>query len=69
MPIITLVSTMNKNDKKELKSIIDDIDGMIVTDWSAACTHLTVSKASLTEKVSINQFLYLLLHCIPVFTI
>ncbi|XP_053996565.1 uncharacterized protein LOC128886053 [Hylaeus anthracinus] len=52
VPIITVVSTLNDHDKEALQNLIDKIDGMISTDWTSACTHLTVSKATLTEKVT-----------------
>ncbi|XP_076621292.1 nibrin isoform X2 [Colletes latitarsis] len=52
MPIITVISSLNDNDKDKLQKLINEIDGMICTDWTTACTHLTVSKAALTEKVT-----------------
>ncbi|KZC05552.1 Nibrin, partial [Dufourea novaeangliae] len=52
VPIITVVSTLNETDKSALRSIIDEIDGMISSEWTSNCTHLTVSKATLTEKVT-----------------
>ncbi|XP_043251286.1 nibrin [Colletes gigas] len=52
MPIIIVISSLNDNDKNKLQELIDEIDGMITTDWTTACTHLTVSKAALTEKVT-----------------
>ncbi|XP_031837377.1 nibrin [Nomia melanderi] len=52
IPIITVVSSMNDTDKIKLQCILDEIDGMISAEWTCNCTHLTVSKANLTEKVT-----------------
>lgn len=54
MPIITVVSTLSNNDKEELQNLMKEIDGLISTEWVKICTHLTVSRASLTEKVFIS---------------
>ncbi|CAK9816922.1 NBN [Anthophora quadrimaculata] len=52
LPIIVVVSNINDNDKHKLKSLLDEIDGIISLQWTSSCTHLTVSKATLTEKVT-----------------
>ncbi|XP_033336069.2 nibrin [Megalopta genalis] len=52
VPLITIVSTLNDTEKRKLQVIFDQIDGMISTEWTTVCTHLTVSKASLTEKIA-----------------
>lgn len=51
VPLITLVSTLNQDDRKKLERLMDEIDGAVLYDWLSICTHLTVSKAKLTEKV------------------
>ncbi|XP_006623771.1 nibrin isoform X2 [Apis dorsata] len=52
IPLITLVSTLNQDDRKKLECLMDEIDGAVLYDWLSICTHLTVSKAKLTEKVT-----------------
>ncbi|XP_076650980.1 nibrin isoform X2 [Halictus rubicundus] len=52
VPLITVVSTFHNAEKQKLQGILDEIDGMISHNWTRACTHLTVSKAALTEKVT-----------------
>ncbi|XP_076292212.1 nibrin isoform X2 [Lasioglossum baleicum] len=52
VPLITIVSSLQNTEKEKLQGILDEIDGMMINDWTSACTHLTVSKASLTEKVT-----------------
>ena len=52
VPIITVVSTLNDTDKEKLKDLMNEIDGIISTAWIKICTHLTVSRAALTEKVT-----------------
>ncbi|XP_076680154.1 nibrin isoform X2 [Andrena cerasifolii] len=50
--IITVVSTLNDKDKGKLRDIMNEIDGLISTEWTQICTYLTVSRASLTDKVT-----------------
>ncbi|XP_076234824.1 nibrin isoform X2 [Calliopsis andreniformis] len=52
VPVVTMVSTMTDNDKNTLQNIMNEIDGIISDKWTNNCTHLTVSKATLTEKVT-----------------
>ena len=52
VPIITVVSTLSDVDKEKLQDLMNEIDGLISTEWIKICTHLTVSRASLTEKVT-----------------
>ena len=52
IPIITVVSTLSDIDKEKLQDLMNEIDGIISNDWIKICTHLTVSRASLTEKVT-----------------
>ena len=52
VPIVTVVSTLSDNDKEKLQNLMNEIDGLISTEWIKICTHLTVSRASLTEKVT-----------------
>ncbi|XP_076764819.1 nibrin-like [Xylocopa sonorina] len=49
--IITLTSGLVEADRNRLKSLMDHIDGAIINNWLKCCTHLTVTKATLTEKV------------------
>lgn len=49
--MVVLVSSMT--DIKHLQSIINDLDGYIVLEWSKDVTHLTTVKAKLREKVKI----------------
>ncbi|XP_078035306.1 nibrin isoform X2 [Augochlora pura] len=51
VPLITALTTFQASDKQKLQGIFHEIDGMISHEWISACTHLTVSKATLTEKV------------------
>lgn len=46
------MSTLNQDDRKKLERLMDEIDGAVLYDWLSICTHLTVSKAKLTEKVT-----------------
>ncbi|XP_012144529.2 nibrin [Megachile rotundata] len=64
LPIITVVSTLSIEDKSSLQNLMDHIDGIISTEWTNHCTHLTVSKATLTEKVT-----WALASAIPIVTI
>ncbi|KOC69481.1 Nibrin [Habropoda laboriosa] len=64
VPIIVVISNVNDNDKRKLKSLMDEIDGMISTEWTSFCTHLTVSTATLTEKVT-----WAMAFVVPIITI
>lgn len=61
IPLITLVSTLNQDDRKKLERLMDEIDGAVLYDWLSICTHLTVSKAKLTEKVFLEKFYHLII--------
>ncbi|CAL7933048.1 unnamed protein product [Xylocopa violacea] len=50
--IITVTSCLIEEDGIKLKSLMDHIDGAILNNWLKCCTHLTVTKATLTEKVT-----------------
>ncbi|KAG7210209.1 hypothetical protein KM043_011763 [Ampulex compressa] len=52
IPVIIVLSAINDQDRQNLQDIMDKIDGMISAEWTNCCTHLTVSKAMLTEKVT-----------------
>ncbi|KAK2586785.1 hypothetical protein KPH14_011811 [Odynerus spinipes] len=54
IPIITMVSALQDNEKDKLLEIMNVIDGIITTDWNKYCTHLTVVKPKLTQKVAIS---------------
>nr|XP_034180194.1 nibrin isoform X1 [Osmia lignaria] len=64
IPVISVISTLNDEDKSTLQNLMDQIDGVISTEWTNNCTHLTVSKATLTEKVT-----WALASAIPIVTI
>lgn len=51
-----MISTLNDEDKSTLQNLMDQIDGVLSTEWTYHCTHLTVSKATLTEKVLLTKF-------------
>ncbi|XP_043481589.1 nibrin [Leptopilina heterotoma] len=59
IPMVVLVSSMT--DIKHLQSIINDLDGYIVLEWSKDVTHLTTVKAKLREKIAIA-----LVNCVPI---
>ena len=61
IPLITLVSTLNQDDRKKLERLMDEIDGAVLYDWLSICTHLTVSKAKLTDKVFLEKFYHLII--------
>ncbi|OAD60348.1 Nibrin, partial [Eufriesea mexicana] len=52
VPIIIVTSTLNVDDKSKLEYLMGEIDGLISEEWTSRCTYLTVSKATLTEKVT-----------------
>lgn len=59
VPIITTVSTLCDNEIERLKQLMEEIDGVIITDsdWRRASTYLTVGNAILTLKVfSLRKF-------------
>lgn len=55
------MSTLNQDDRKKLERLMDEIDGAVLYDWLSICTHLTVSKAKLTEKVFLEKFYHLII--------
>lgn len=55
------MSTLNQDDRKKLECLMDEIDGAVLYDWLSICTHLTVSKAKLTEKVFFEKFYHLII--------
>lgn len=59
VPMVVLVSSMT--DIKHLQSIINDLDGYIVLEWSKDVTHLTTVKAKLREKIALA-----LVNCVPI---
>ncbi|XP_033359139.1 uncharacterized protein LOC117238380 [Bombus vosnesenskii] len=54
VPIITTVSTLCDNEIERLKQLMEEIDGVIITDsdWRRASTYLTVGNAILTLKLA-----------------
>ncbi|KAF7402859.1 hypothetical protein HZH66_005126 [Vespula vulgaris] len=54
IPIITSTSGLPDSAKGQLHKIMDDIDGIITDSWEKFCTHLTVLKPKLTEKVAVS---------------
>ncbi|XP_051162865.1 nibrin [Leptopilina boulardi] len=59
IPTVVLVSSMN--DTKYLQSLINELDGYIVLEWSNDVTHLTTIKAKLGEKIATA-----LVNCVPI---
>ncbi|KAL2734406.1 nibrin [Vespula squamosa] len=54
IPIITSTSGLPDNVKSKLHKTMDEIDGIITNKWEKFCTHLTVLKPKLTEKVAVS---------------
>ncbi|XP_068975169.1 nibrin isoform X2 [Bombus flavifrons] len=54
VPIITTVSTLCDDEIERLKQLMEEIDGVIITDsdWRRASTYLTVGNAILTLKLA-----------------
>ncbi|XP_043581177.1 nibrin [Bombus pyrosoma] len=54
VPIITTVSTLCDDEIERLKILMEEIDGVIITDsdWRRASTYLTVGNAILTLKLA-----------------
>lgn len=64
IPIITSTSGLPDSAKGQLHKIMDDIDGIITDSWEKFCTHLTVLKPKLTEKVYNTFFSFLDIFCL-----
>ncbi|XP_035731895.1 nibrin-like isoform X1 [Vespa mandarinia] len=54
IPIVTLTSGLQGSEKGKLHEILGYIDGVIAAHWEKFCTHLTVLKPKLTEKVAVS---------------
>lgn len=53
VPIVTLFSSLNSEELRDLVELMTShIDGAIVSKWMKRCTHLTVVKPKLTEKLA-----------------
>lgn len=53
IPMITLTSGLEEEEKNKLEGIMKQIDGIILNNWQQHCTHLTVLCPKLTEKVAV----------------
>ncbi|XP_043285889.1 nibrin [Venturia canescens] len=52
VPIITATSGLDKDEKSELQNIIDTLDGKVTMGWESLCTHMTLSEAKISEKLT-----------------
>ncbi|XP_058799141.1 nibrin-like [Phymastichus coffea] len=58
---VTVISRLNAGHKQKLKSIMDDIGGLIIDFYNSHCTHLTATTAATTTKI-----IFALINGVPI---
>lgn len=57
--LLVATSTLNQEEKSEVKHTVESLGGKLASDWRRECTHLTMNKLTVTVKVSHLQVLWI----------
>lgn len=53
IPFVSVISRLIPSDKNKLKEIMDSIGGIVTESFDENCTHLTMTTATMTNKVKL----------------
>lgn len=67
--IVVTTSMLSEQEKRKLRSVLTPMKGVLVSDWSESCTHLTMNGVKITIKVEfiINLYRFLTFSRIHIF--